>query len=325
MIASGIQTLIPVEIQTDNNSQEATEDIPNDFLNFLDEMQNRGMVKLQLTVLPDGKIEETVEEVKEMKFDLKEVPNKLVKKEEGNVLTFKNESLRELKGDKKIAKLESNDLFLSQRDISKTSGKNEGLNNFNKIYNIKKDNKVEAATEEANILTLMEGKKDLGEIGKSEAPKENKLQFGDTKQLFNWISKIVAKNSIHKGQALNLAIKDGTLGQFNIVAQSLGEQGQLNMKILTQSEAGKDFFNKHENLLMNSLEKAGLKVSEFTVQLAGSNNFLNNDMATLISDGQEAIAERFEENMFEREELDQDSRRRQRIWEEIMDKRSRGA
>ena len=82
---------------------------------------------------------------------------------------------------------------------------------------------------------MIEGNKDLGELAKSDTPKAEKVQFSNTKELFNWISKIIAKNSIPKGQSLNLTLRDGTLGQFNIVAQNLGGNGKLGMHILAQT------------------------------------------------------------------------------------------
>jgi len=323
MITSGISNINPAEMKVETTSTNPLEAGPGDFSSFLREMQNRGMAQLQLSLLPGGKLKESMEEVKNINFDLLELPKEVKKAEESNVLSFKNESLEELEGEKAKPKLESSELFLSQREISKTAGKNQGINTFSKIFNVKKE--AADKPEAENILSLMEGKKDLGEISKSEAPKAETVKFGNTKQLFNWISKIIAKNSVTQGQSLNLAIRDGSLGQFNIVAQNLGGNGQLNMQIVTQSEEGKNFFQANEKGLVKALESAGLKVSEFRVQLAGTGNSVNNDLVNLISDSREAVAERFEQNMFEREDFDQDSRRRQRIWNEMKENRSKGA
>jgi hypothetical protein len=323
MNVSGMQTVNSAEVKPSGEAGSPQEEGGADFSFFLDEMQNRGMAQIQLTLLPGGKVMETVEEVKGLNMELKEAPIDLVKTEEENIQKFKNESLEDLKGEKVKAKLESSELFLSQREASKAAGKNQGLNSFSKIFNIKKDKSEK--TDEGNVLSLLEAKNNLGEAGKTEAAKTEKVQFGNTKELFNWISKVIAKNAITKGQELNLTLRDGNLGQFNIIAQKLGENGQLGMQIHAQSEAGRDFFKGNEALLTKALENAGMNVSEFKVQLAGSRSSLQNDMASLMSDSREAAAERMEENMFQREDLDQDSRRRQRIWEEMLENRRRGA
>jgi len=321
MIASGISNVNPAEIEPNGETVSPVEEGGADFRSFLEEMQKRGIAQIQLTLLPGGKVVESTEEVKELNLDFKEAPKEPLKKEDENLKAFKNEPLEELKGDKKTAKLESSDLFLSQREISKTAEKNEGLNSFSKIFNVKKEKSEKA--EEGSVLSLLDAKSELGE---TKAPKTaEKLQFNNTKQLFNWISKLIAKNAITNGQQLNLTLRDGTLGQFSIMAQSLGQNGELNMEILAQSEAGRDFFKVNEVALMKALESAGIKVSDFKVGLAGSNNSLANDMASLMSDSKEDAAERFEENMFQREELDQDSRRRERIWDEMLENRRRGA
>ena len=323
MNVSGTQTVNPAEVKPSGEAGSPQQEGGADFRSFLDEMQKRGMAKIQLTLLPGGKISETMEEVKGLNFELKEAPTELVKTKEENVLKFKNELLDDLKGEKTKAKLESSELFLSQREASKAAGKNQGLNSFSKIFNIKK-NKAEKA-EEGNVLSLLEAKNNLGEVNKTDVPKTEKMEFENTKELFNWISKVIAKNAITKGQELNLTLRDGTLGQFNIIAQKLGENGQLGMQIHAQSEAGRDFFKGNEAQLLKALENAGVGISEFRVQLAGSGNNLQNDMASLMSDSREAVAERMEENMFQREELDQDSRRRQRIWDQMLENRRRGA
>ena len=325
MIASGISNINPAEIKPNGETVSPVEEGGADFGSFLEEMQKRGIAQIQLTLLPGGKVVESTEEVKELNLDFKEAPKEPpkepLKTEDENLKAFKNKPLEELKGDKKTAKLESSDLFLSQREISKTAEKNEGLNSFSKIFNVKKE-KFEKA-EEGSVLSLLDAKSELGE---TKAPKTaEKLQFNNTKQLFNWISKLIAKNTITNGQQLSLTLRDGTLGQFSIMAKSLGQNGELNMEILAQSEAGRDFFKGNEVALMKALESAGIKVLDFKVGLAGSNNSLANDMASLMSDSKEAAAERFEENMFQREELDQDSRRRKRIWDEMLENRRRGA
>jgi len=77
-------------MKVETTSTNPLEAGPGDFSSFLREMQNRGMAQLQLTVLPGGKLKEPMEEVKNINFDLLELPKEVKKAEESNVLSFKN-------------------------------------------------------------------------------------------------------------------------------------------------------------------------------------------------------------------------------------------
>lgn len=84
-------------------------------------------------------------------------------------------------------------------------------------------------------------------------------------ELINILSDYIQKNSLGNREMLDLTVKHDELGTFKIhVAWEKGHE-QIEVKILTESQRGHDFFLENESGLMKRLERAGMNVGEVKI------------------------------------------------------------
>jgi hypothetical protein len=219
-------------------------------------------------------------------------------------------------------KLESNELFVFQREIAnKPIGKNDSLSSFSKVFNVeKKDKKTEVGKPTQNIGNIANNDKNLEGIIKQNQSSGENLKFNSPKELFNWISKIISKNHIKLGETLNLQVRDNNLGQFNIAAQNGSNGGEVNMAIISQTKESDDFFKANEKELVKSLEDAGVKIGKLQI-LAAQNAPSPDDGGMDMSDNQGSFSDSINNHFAQKDQLERDGKRRREIWNRFRDLR----
>lgn len=218
-----------------------------------------------------------------------------------------------------LSKLPSNELFLFQRELSnKIGGKNDSIHSFSKTFNLeKKDKKVEIEEGGNTIGNMVNNNKNLEGIIKENQASEGNQKFTSTKELFNWISKVISKNQIKNGETLNLQVRDNNLGQFNISAQNGTKGGEINMSIVSQNKESDEFFKTNEKDLIKSLETAGVKIGKIEILVAESSKAsANNDN---MNENKGSLSESVNNHFDQKEQLEKDSQRRKDIWARYRD------
>jgi hypothetical protein len=262
-----------------------------------------------------------------------------------------NQSL-EFSGQTKAEVLGPSDLFLSQRDyLNRVSGKHVANNAYSKILDLKEDGPdpqgkenvirssdqsplwEEVANLKAKDLELsvpktvkkndpntdsiaefIEKNGQLKEISNPWIKEQEPIKFKTDQELFEFISQIISKNKIKTGETLSLKINDNTLGEFLISAQNGVKNGGIMINIASQNRESSEFFKGHENDILQSLEKAGVKVGELKIVSIGDGQASNKVNADLVEAKGENPAGGLNEHFNDREQLEKDSRRRKEIW-----------
>ena len=222
-----------------------------------------------------------------------------------------------------LNKLESNELFLFQRELAnKMNGKNDALHSFSKVFNVeKKDEKPkETVSGGENIGNLVNNNKELEGLIRGNKTEEGSLKFNSPKELFNWISKVISKNQIKSGETLHLQVRDNSLGAFNISAQNGSKGGEINMSIVSQTKESDEFFKTNEKDLIKSLENAGVKVGKIEILTAESAKASANNNDNM-SDNKNSLSELVSNQFSQKEQLERDSQRRKEIWSRFRDLR----
>ncbi len=142
-------------------------------------------------------------------------------------------------------------------------------------------------------------------------------------EIVNKIVNYLEQSNIQNRENLEVAVKHETLGQFNVNVHRASKGEDVSIQILTNTEAGHDFFVKNESLLNKALVDAGVKVADLrfgslsTENMMGgkqntdsgfSGNFSGHDQ-----NGQRYYSER-------QQSQDSDSRRRQELWEQYRER-----
>jgi hypothetical protein len=249
-----------------------------------------------------------------------QVKEQIVKEQPGKgVVPIENPLEKITKKDDPGNKLDSNELFVFQREIAnKPIGKNDSLSSFTKVFNVeKKDKKTEVEKPTQNIGNIANNDKSLEGIIKQNQGSGENLKFNSPKELFNWISKIISKNHIKAGETLNLQVRDNNLGQFNIAAQN-GSSGGVNMAIISQTKESDAFFKANEKDLVKSLEDAGVKIGKLQI-LTAQNAASPDDGGMDMSDNQGSFSDSINNHFAQKDQLERDGKRRREIWNRFRD------
>lgn len=218
-----------------------------------------------------------------------------------------------------LNKLESNELFLFQRELAnKTGSKNDSIHTFSKLFNVeKKEKKPEVVGE--TVGNVPNNNKNLEGIIKENQVSEQTLKLNTPKELFNWISKVISKSQIKAGETLNLQIRDKTLGEFNISAQNGTKGREINMAIVSQTKESDEFFKANEKDLIKSLENAGVKVGKIEILTTENSKSFSNSES--MSDNKGSLSESIANHFAQRDQLERDGQRRREIWNRFRDLR----
>ncbi|MFI5391135.1 MAG: hypothetical protein ACHQYQ_07225 [Bacteriovoracales bacterium] len=249
-----------------------------------------------------------------------QVKEQIVKEQSGKgVIPIEKPLEKITKKDDAVNKLDSNELFVFQREIeNKPIGKNDSLSSFTKVFNVeKKDKKTEVEKPTQNIGNIANNDKSLEGIIKQNQGSGENLKFNSPKELFNWISKIISKNHIKAGETLNLQVRDNNLGQFNIAAQN-GSSGGVNMAIISQTKESDAFFKANEKDLVKSLEDAGVKIGKLQI-LTAQNAASPDDGGMDMSDNQGSFSDSINNHFAQKDQLERDGKRRREIWNRFRD------
>lgn len=293
-------------------------DMKNNFPEFLADFEKKGsnLKNLNLLNLKDIPIE------KNQIRNLEKAPKNSITENMPRIEGIEGRDIEEIaKKFDPMNKLESNEVFLFQRELANKSGnKNDSIHSFSKVFNIeKKEKKSEMVENNETIGNFDNNNKKLDGILKQNQVAEEPLKFTSPKELFNWISKVISKSQIKSGETINLQIRDNTLGEFNISAQNATKGGEINMAIISQTKESDEFFKTNEKDLLKSLENAGVKIGKMEILTTENSKASTN--SENMSDNKGSLSESIDNHFAQKDQLERDGQRRREIWNRYRDLR----
>lgn len=137
-------------------------------------------------------------------------------------------------------------------------------------------------------------------------------------QIISEITKYIEHSKIQNGRELDVLVSHKDLGQFRIHAGKSSSGELIDLKIMTSSAEGQNFFNQNEVNLLKSLNNNGVKVSDIRISMLdtgamSSNTNSGNDSAGQNNSGN---AQGFARNYSGGSDFhNQGKQRRQELWE----------
>jgi len=132
------------------------------------------------------------------------------------------------------------------------------------------------------------------------------------------------ENKIGSSDKLGVSVQHDELGDFKIEAQKNHVTNQIDLKIVTNNNSGKDFFAKNEVQLVKHLVDSGVKVSDFSI--VGNENVLSSSQ----SSSKDSSSSSKQNNSFannseqgnghtgsQQQERRDDAQRRLNLWEDL--------
>ena len=210
--------------------------------------------------------------------------------------------------------------------------KNKKDNDFPELSNNK-----HIATNDLNATTLPASamvSKEMGQFSENILEPQivniETIKGKDPQVIINEIKNYVEQFYIRGASNLNVVVNHNKLGQFRIMAQRMKLGEQINLQIEASSEKGRAFFSEHEAELIKSLNKNGVKLSNFKFMpfdgkdAIASNIFIPQDMMAQNEMHAADNAPLFEGQSskgYSQEELD--SERRRNLWQQFKEWRDR--
>ncbi len=142
-------------------------------------------------------------------------------------------------------------------------------------------------------------------------------------EIINKIVNYLEQNNIQNRDSLEVAVKHNTLGEFNIHVQKGNGVNDVNIQILTRSDAGHEFFAKNENILAKALTDSGIKVADLRVSTMGSEQMMSSKQGDSNSSGSSfghSNNQNGQSYYNEKQQSHEDSRRRQELWEQFRER-----
>lgn len=142
-------------------------------------------------------------------------------------------------------------------------------------------------------------------------------------EVINKIVNYLEQNNIQNRDSLEVAVKHNTLGEFNIHVQKGNGVNDVNIQILTRSDAGHEFFAKNENILAKALTDSGIKVADLRVSTMGSEQMMSSKQGDSNSSGSSfghSNSQNGQSYYNEKQQSHEDSRRRQELWEQFRER-----
>ncbi len=197
--------------------------------------------------------------------------------------------------------------------------------------------------ESSNVIDLMSSKPNfsINQIGRQQSEGDsaqgvssskvldlNTIKSSNVNEIIEKIADYVDKNIMNARPTLDVTVKHDSLGTFKLNATTGTNNGQVDLKIITNNEIGNEFFLKHENKLVQALNNSGIELTSVKIMssselLSGQNGYSRNGESsnsaghsgrnfTNSGDG-ESFSQKHSENS--------DSQRRKNLWEEFINRK----
>jgi hypothetical protein len=164
-------------------------------------------------------------------------------------------------------------------------------------------------------------------IGTGKVMNLDSGRMNSSTELVGKITDYLIQQGAGSGKEINVTVTDEQLGTLQLkVAKATAQDGQLDVKIVTDNQQAQEFFTKHQGTMVEKLSEANIKVSELQVSvnklgLAGE-TIAKESSSSKNSDNNSNSQERSSsqgrgDSHSGRHAKDQDSQRRQELWEEF--------
>jgi flagellar hook-length control protein FliK len=114
-----------------------------------------------------------------------------------------------------------------------------------------------------------------------------------------------------KSPKLSVNFNHEILGDVNIHIEDLQKNQNLELKIIASSDKAAGFFNGQKDALMNSLERAGLNITNFKIE---------NSSGQESSDTANYNSQNFDGHLFQNQNDDNGRERRNELWTEYRER-----
>ncbi len=158
--------------------------------------------------------------------------------------------------------------------------------------------------------------------GKTGVLNLSQVKSASGQELINQISAYIEQSYISGSDNLDVIVNHDELGQFKVSAQKVGMGNQVNLQIEATTEQAQAFFSDSESELIKSLNRSGIKLSEF--KITAFDNVLAFDNKGQPSLSQNSSEEGGKQDLYgqlNRESLEQDSERRRNLWQQFQEQR----
>jgi hypothetical protein len=159
-----------------------------------------------------------------------------------------------------------------------------------------------------------------------------KAESGGTSSSVELVGKItdyLVQQGVGDSKEVQVTVNDDQLGVVKLkVAKSNAGEGKLDVKIVTDNQKAQEFFAKHEGVMVQKLGEANIKVNDLQVSVnklglvsdqvakesSSAKNFENNSNS---NSNERSSSQGRHQSQSERHAKDQDSQRRQELWEQF--------
>ncbi len=144
---------------------------------------------------------------------------------------------------------------------------------------------------------------------------DNMTPVANQEQLIEQISNYIIQSSTAKQDNVSLSFQHGQLGKIDLNIMQVKDQEGLHININTNAVEGAEFFSKNQNGLLQALQQAGIKVTEFKLDQGMMNNESRQNFDQTMN--QNSQQQQFYNNHRQQQ---QDSDRRRNLWEQMYHK-----
>ncbi|EQC45417.1 hypothetical protein [Bacteriovorax sp. Seq25_V] len=139
-------------------------------------------------------------------------------------------------------------------------------------------------------------------------------------QIISEITKYIETSKVQNGRELELVVTHKDLGQFKVNAQKSGNGELVDLKIVTSTNEGNNFFNQQETNLLKTLHTNGVKVSDIKISMNSAENHSsgNNSAGQNNSGNGQGFARDYSSGGHGSH--DQGKQRRQELWDQYKER-----
>ena len=216
--------------------------------------------------------------------------------------------------DNKIINL-TNDGILNKNIVKLDPGLRSSLHSSGEMefLNSNQAGLMETAMPEAKIpmLSVVAGAKVLD---------MSTLKATDNTEIIDKITEYVNKSFIENRPKIDLLVKHDQLGDFKIHATKNMMTDSVEMKIITNSNNGHEFFMKNETSLSQALNNAGIELGGLKVFANSNSKNMDFDSRNFSNEEKNSTNKNASQNSNEKSSEQQDSNKRRELWEKFKER-----
>ena len=146
----------------------------------------------------------------------------------------------------------------------------------------------------------------------------DKLSEVSPKKLISEITNHLTQMKFSREDKMDVNVRHHELGSFQINVQKVGNKNQLDLKIVTQTIEGNEFFQAHSAELSQKLQDKGIQISSFKV--LGGAEFKVTDLGTNSSFENNQSEENSQQSKQQFNGQQKGNQRRQQLWQYYQEK-----